>query len=87
MQAASFHVRCRLYLLRYAWQKAGLRLITRGKRELPSMLDMKNGNLLFQRKNKSSCLFVLNVSVQQVLTKKKKPKSWEDEEEECVLIN
>lgn len=49
------------------------------------MLNMKNGNMLFQRKNKSSCLFVLNISVQQVL--KKNPVSSEDEEEECVLIN
>lgn len=53
----------------FAFSCYGLRHITRGKKELPPMLNMKNGNMLFQRKNKSSCLFVLNISVQQVLKK------------------
>lgn len=42
----------------FAFLCYGLTYITRGKRELPSILDMKNGNLIFQRKNKFCCLFM-----------------------------
>lgn len=52
----------------FAFLCYGLCYIIRGKSKLLSILYMKNGDLLSQKKrNKSCCHFVLNISMQQVL--------------------